>query len=189
MKGRESGMPGEDAWAEFFDADAAMALLWPDASGDVVELGSGYGTFTVAAAKRTTGRVNALDIEPEMVAHTQARASALGLSNVHATLRDIVTDGLGLVPGSQSHAMVYNLLHLEEPVALLRIVREGLRPGATISVMHWRVDMPTPRGPSLSIRPSPGDCRRWLEEVGFSSVGDVDLGPACPFHYGLVARR
>lgn len=189
MKGRESGMPQEDAWAEFFDADAAMALLWPQGDGDVVELGSGYGTFTVVAAARTKGTLTAIDIEPDMVDYTRAKAASRGLSNIHAVLRDVVAEGLGLPVASQAHAMVYNLLHIEEPVALLRKIRESLCPGGTVSVIHWRSDMPTPRGPSLAIRPSPGDCRRWMAEAGFQAIREVDLAHACPYHYGLIATR
>ena len=31
MKGRESGMPAEDAWDAFFDADTAVELIFDEA--------------------------------------------------------------------------------------------------------------------------------------------------------------
>jgi SAM-dependent methyltransferase len=189
LKCRESGMPEEATWARFFDAEAALGRLWPKPDGDAVELGCGFGTFTLAAARRTRGIVTALDIDPAMIAAVNAKAKALGLSNIHAHEHDFVAHDLGVAPGSQSHAMVYNLLHMEEPVRLLRKVRDALKAGGTVSVMHWRADMPTPRGPPLDIRPTPEDCAKWLTEAGFTHIEQVDLSDSCPFHYGLSGRR
>lgn len=191
MKGRESGMPAEDWWASFFDAEAAIKLFVGQEAveGEVVEFGSGYGTFTLPVARHCHGTVNALDIEPAMVTRVQEQAQANQLTNIRADLRDFVAQGSGLESGSQAHAMIYNLLHLENPVALLKEAHRVLAVGGTLSVMHWRRDIATPRGPSLDIRPSPEQCRTWLKEAGFHSVQTVNLQAACPFHFGLLATR
>ena len=191
MKARESGMPEEAYWQTFFDAAAALDPLMPlvDPTGDIVEFGCGYGTFTLPAARRATGRLTALDIEPEMVATVVTKAAAAGLRNVQAIQRDFVLEGTGLAAGTQSYALVFNLLHLEEPVALLREAHRVLRPGGQIAVMHWRSDIPTPRGPSLAIRPTAEQCSAWLLDAGFIGVQPVDLADSCPYHYGLTAWR
>lgn len=156
MKGRESGMPEKDYWATFFDADRAVDALLGDTDlqGNLIEFGCGYGTFTLPAARRIAGIVTAMDIEPEMVASVRCKADTSGLTNVHTVLRDFVAQGTGLASGSQAHAMVYNLLHLENPNALLDEAYRILRPGGVLSVIHWRSDIPTPRGPSLNIAPA-----------------------------------
>jgi hypothetical protein len=64
-------------------------------SGDVVEFGCGYGTFTVAAASRVSGIVYATDIDPLMIGATITRASQAGLRNVIAEQRDFVSEGCG----------------------------------------------------------------------------------------------
>jgi ribosomal protein L11 methylase PrmA len=46
-----------------------------DLPGNVVEFGCGYGTFTIAAARRASGIVDALDIDPSMVSATIDRAT------------------------------------------------------------------------------------------------------------------
>lgn len=191
MKGRESGMPEKDYWATFFDADRAVDALLGDTDlqGNLIEFGCGYGTFTLPAARRIAGIVTAMDIEPEMVASVRCKADTSGLTNVHTVLRDFVAQGTGLASGSQAHAMVYNLLHLENPNALLDEAYRILRPGGVLSVIHWRSDIPTPRGPSLNIRPSPDQCRRWMELAGFDAIGLIDLQHCCPFHFGLMGRR
>ena len=192
MKGRESGMPDEDAWNQFFDARALVSRLLSPAGvalGDVVEFGCGYGTFTIPAARLADGVVTAFDIDPEMVACVERKACQFGLTNVHTKLRDFVELGSGLDNGTQSHAMIYNLLHLENPVALLREAARSLRPGGRISVIHWRSDIPTPRGPSLAIRPSPEQCSAWLIQAGFNCVQALGLQDICPYHFGLIAVR
>jgi SAM-dependent methyltransferase len=191
VKARDSGMPEELYWAGFFDAHAALEGLAGDTGlgGDVLEFGCGYGTFTLPAARRAAGLVTALDIDPLMVARVKQRAEDEGLTNIRAEVRDFIADGAGVPSGSQAHAMIYNLLHLEGPVALLREAHRTLRPGGVLSVIHWRSDIPTPRGPSLSIRPRPRQCEAWLREVGFTTVKRVDLQHCCPYHFGLIAVR
>lgn len=182
-------MPEEALWATFFHADTALARLWPDPHGDLVELGCGFGTFTLAAARSTKGRVTALDIDPEMIATVKAKAGVLGLTNIHALEHDFVAGDLGVAPGSQAHVMIYNLLHMEQPVQLLRKAYEALEADGTVSVMHWRSDVPTPRGPPMTIRPTAEHCAAWLAEASFAQIEHVDLSGSCPFHYGLIARR
>lgn len=190
MKGRESGMPAEADWASFFEAETAIeTLLGPTVTGNVIEFGCGYGSFTVPTARRTKGIVTALDIEPEMVECVRRKAIAFNLPNIRAEVRDFVAHGSGVDDGSQAHAMIYNLLHLEHPVALLREALRTLQDGGVVSVMHWRSDIPTPRGPSLTIRPTPEQCRRWLRDAGFRNIELVDLQNSCPFHFGLRATR
>lgn len=190
MKGRESGMPDEAYWASFFEADAAIdRLLGLSVEGNVIEFGCGYGSFTVPAARRTAGYVTALDIEPEMVDCVRQKAVACNLSNIQAEVRDFVAHGTGVATGSHAHAMIFNLLHLERPVNLLREAYRTLQDGGVLSVVHWRSDIPTPRGPSLAIRPTPEQCRIWMAEAGFSAIESVDLQSCCPFHFGLLARR
>ena len=191
MKGRESGMPDEDYWASFFDPESILDRLLVTKGGcyNLVEFGCGYGTFTLPVASRTRGQVTALDIEPEMVTLVGQRASEMSLANIRAELRDFVEHGTGVEEGSQGHAMVFNLLHIEQPIALLREAYRTLQPGGIVSIIHWRSDIETPRGPPLAIRPKPEQCATWLSEVGFDSVVHLDLGPAAPYHFGLLAQR
>lgn len=190
MKGRESGMPEESYWASFFDTEVALErLLGSRVEGNVIEFGCGYGSFTVPAARRTTGQVTALDIEPDMVDCVRQKALAGQLDNIQAQVRDFVAEGAGVATGSQAHAMIFNLLHLEQPVELLREARRTLKEGGVLSVIHWRSDIPTPRGPSLSIRPTPEQCRDWMAQAGFTAIEAVDLKGCCPYHFGLLARR
>jgi SAM-dependent methyltransferase len=191
MKGRESGMPDEDYWASFFAPEGILdrLLVAPEDGFDLIEFGCGYGTFTLPAARRTRGRVTALDIEPAMVDLVRQRAERSGLTNIRAAVRDFVDHGTDLQSASQGHAMIFNLLHIEAPLVLLREAWRTLQPGGIVSVIHWRSDIETPRGPPLAIRPRPEHCAAWLADAGFTAVRHIDLGTAAPYHFGILARR
>jgi SAM-dependent methyltransferase len=156
--------------------------------GDVVEFGCGYGTFTVPAARLVEGRVIALDIDPAMVAETTRKTVDAGLSNVVGVVRDFVTDGCGVLDGKAGYVMLFNILHIENPVGLLREAFRALAPGGKVGIIHWRSDIPTPRGPSPTIRPSAEQCRAWAEQAGFEFVRAEELC-CCSWHWGLVMRR
>ena len=191
MKIRESGMPAETQWAGFFDCEAVIGKLLGATAlrGNIIEFGCGYGSFTVPAARRTRGLVTALDIEPAMIAVVREKAASLELHNVRAELRDFVAEGTGVEADSQAHALILNLLHLAQPIPLLREAYRTLQSDGVLSVMHWRSDIPTPRGPPLEMRPTPGQCRQWMQDAGFRVVESVELRDACPFHFALVGRR
>jgi SAM-dependent methyltransferase len=184
-------MPDESYWASFYDADCIVEKLECAQNGTaiIVEFGSGYGTFTVPAARRTRGIVHALDIEPELVASLTRKAAVLGLANIRAAVRDVVRKGTGLPDAHADHAMVFNLLHIEQPIALLAEALRILKPGGTISIIHWKHDPATPRGPSMDIRPRPEQCRAWAEQAGFVFLRDQDLSACCQYHYGLLLAR
>ncbi len=184
-------MPEEAYWATFFDPEAALdqLLILGNSLGHTVEFGCGFGTFTLPAARRTTGIVTALDIEPAMVEAVRQKADVEKRDNIRPEVRDFVADGTGLESASQAHAMIFNLLHLENPVALLREAHRVLGTGGVLSVIHWRSDMPTPRGPSLEIRPTPEQCQAWMQEAGFKAIRSIDLQASCPYHFGLLGQR
>lgn len=189
MKIRESGMPEEAMWREFFNADAILRTLRLGPScGDVVEFGCGYGTFTLPAARIVGGSVHALDIEPDMVAATRSEAQAEGLQNVQVHQRDFISEGTGLPAASVDYAMLFNILHAECPERLLEECRRVLRRGGHLGIVHWNYDPATPRGPSMPIRPQPEQCLQWTKQAGFQMLapGIVDLPP---YHYGIVFKR
>jgi len=181
-------MPEPDAWDSYFEPELILEKLGLTSScHDVVEFGCGYGTFTIPAARRVAGTVHALDIDASMIAIASSRAEEHGLRNIEFRIRDFISEGTGLPTSSMDYAMVFNLLHNEEPVSLLRETYRNLRDGGLIGIMHWIHDPDTPRGPPMSIRPRPKQCARWAEEAGFLPSSDVISLP--PYHYGLVLRR
>lgn len=186
MKTRESGMPSERQWNTFFDPPAVLARLGLTSRiRGVVEFGCGYGTFTIPAARIVRGVVYAFDIDAAMVRCVRMKAKAACLTNVRPGVRDLVERGTGLDDGAVGYAMMFNILHAEEPLLLLREAFRVIHRRGRLAIMHWNYDPTTPRGPSMDIRPRPGQCRAWAEQVGFRLSGPerIDLPP---YHYGII---
>lgn len=189
MKLRESGMPEETYWESLFDVPLILDRLGIDATlGDVAELGCGYGTFTLPVARRIRGRVFTFDLDPVMVARTRRRVLEAGLDNVICQERDVVERGYGLPSASCDGVLLFNILHVEGPVDLLRAAAELVRPGGRVYAIHWRYDPATPRGPSMAVRPRPEQLAGWADETGLleTEAGPIDLPP---WHYGRRFRR
>lgn len=189
MKVRDSGMPEEDYWESLFDIPLILdSFAIGTDIGDVVEFGCGYGTFTVPVARRISGLLHALDIEPAMVQKVAERCRHEGLSNVRAEVRDVIEQGTGLRDGSMDLALLFNILHHDQPLVLLREAFRVLKPSGRLAVIHWIHDPATPRGPDLSIRPRPEQCIAWGKEAGFLFLPpeQFDLKP---YHFGLLFRN
>jgi SAM-dependent methyltransferase len=189
MRLRESGMPEEAYWETLFNVELILDRLEIDRRlGDVVELGCGYGTFTLPVARRIAGVLHTCDIDAAMVARTRRRAEAGGLTNVLYQQRDVFAQGFGVPPESQDAGLLFNILHGEEPVRFLRDAAKAVRPGGFVFAIHWCWDKRTPRGPSREIRPRPEQIAEWAGQTGLlEMVGSmVDLPP---WHYGLRLKR
>ena len=152
-----------------------------------MEAGCGYGTFTIDAAKRISGKLFAFDIEPEMIALTHKKAAKSNLVNVEFFIRDIIADKSGLPVNSMDYVMLFNILHHEKPLDLLAEAHFVLKNGGKAGIIHWRSDIDTPRGPELSIRPTPEQCVEWAIQSGFL----ISKKPLIlePFHFGLVIQK
>ncbi len=189
MKVRDSGMPDEEMWTGFFDPARVFTILGLDRDvQNLVEFGCGYGTFTLAAAGIASGTVHALDIEPEMVDVVREKCSEAGIANVLATVRDFVAEGTGLADNSMDAVLLFNILHHEEPIALMKEALRVLKPNGMLAVIHWNYDPTTPREPDMEIRPRPEQCIEWAREAGFrfNERNRFDLPP---YHYGLTFRK
>jgi ubiquinone/menaquinone biosynthesis C-methylase UbiE len=187
MKTRESGMPEEDLWKSFFDPDFILEELGLNQSSRfVVDLGCGYGTFSIPAAQRIAGTVYAIDIDQQMIDTCKGKVNGAGLSNVILQQRDFVAVGTGLPDHSADFVMCFNILHTENPIDLLNEARRILVPGGKVGVIHWNYDPSTPRGPSMDIRPRPEQCQQWIQAASFQLLRPLIQLP--PYHYGMVGQ-
>src|SRR5437762_2160562 len=127
MRIRDSGMPEESYWETLLDIPRIISRLDIGRSHDVAELGCGYGSFTVPIADVIGGILYTFDIEPAMVERTKARA--LGRTNIVYEVRDVIEQGFGLMADA---VLLFNILHCERPVELLRHAADALRSGGRI---------------------------------------------------------
>ncbi|OGG26213.1 methyltransferase type 11 [Candidatus Gottesmanbacteria bacterium RIFCSPLOWO2_01_FULL_39_12b] len=187
MKIKESGMPDREIWEGFFSPASILKTLQINKNiKDVVEFGCGYGTFTIPATQVIRGNLFAFDIEPEMVATTKKEALVKGVKNIKVIVRDLMADGTGLKPGIVDYVMLFNILHLDNPIILLHEANRILSNKGKIGIIHWNYDPSTPRGPSMDIRPKPEQCIELAYQAGFVNPKQFDLKP---YHYGIVMSK
>jgi len=186
---RESGMPSEEIWNSFFDVEEILNRMQLDSQVvDAADFACGYGTFTIPAAERITGIMYAVDIDPEMTQTVDSRARRSKLDNVRSIVRDLLREGSSLDDESVDYVMLFNILHSEQPLILLREAFRVLRHGGRVGIIHWIRDPSTPRGPPLDMRPTVEQCTAWCLESGFPKGSEMptDLKP---YHFGLIMRK
>lgn len=187
FKIRNSGMPAEEQWDSFFKPKVVLKQLGINQlTKDVVDFGSGYGTFTIPVAELISGRIYALDIEPSMIRILEKKTKERNLKNMIPILRDFISQGSGLSDSSADFVMLFNILHFKKPTTLLTEAYRVLKPSGKVGIIHWNYDPQTPRGPPMNIRPKPEQIRNWAESAGFVFEKKLDLKP---YHYALVLSK
>ncbi len=188
MKVRDSGMPDETKWNDFFDTDLLLSKLDINPGiVDLVEIGSGYGTFTIPTAKLIQGKLYAFDIEEEMIENLNQKIQNELINNIVLEQRDILSHTTGLPDNSIDYVMLFNILHHDSPLDFINEAFRILKPEGKIGIVHWRSDISTPRGPDLSIRPKPEQITNWFDKHKFH----IDKQPFIiePYHFGLIISK
>jgi ubiquinone/menaquinone biosynthesis C-methylase UbiE len=95
-----------------------------DPGMNVLEIGPGNGTYTLATARRVgpNGKLVTVDIEPKMIARVQAKLENAGLTNVEARVADIY-----LLPFESNH---FDLVYM------IAVIGEIPSPGMAIREFH-----------------------------------------------------
>lgn len=184
MKVDDSGMPEEAYWNSLFDIDGIVDwLAISKNNATIVEIGCGYGTFTLPIAKKSTGEVYTFDIEPSMIKIAQENVRKAGLSNVTFRLRDVLEQGTGLESSCADMVLLFNILHFNERRVLIEEAARILRNGGIVVILHWRKDIPTPRGPALKVRPDQSDILSASEGLNLYFHGNSKILE--PYHWGV----
>ena len=113
-----------------------MELLGITAGKSVADIGAGSGWFTVRAARRVTqtGKVYAMDINPEAVRYINDRGRKEGLRNITTILS--TPDDPQLPPSSVDAVLLLKTYHeVAKPVQLMQKVRVALSPGARVGII------------------------------------------------------
>jgi ubiquinone/menaquinone biosynthesis C-methylase UbiE len=181
-------MPAESMWASFFNVELVLSELQINRDIDsLVEIGFGYGTFTIPSARRIKGNLYAFDIDEAMHLLLKEKLEDEQIENVIPEHRDVLIDSTGLADNSADYFMLFNILHHESPDAFLNEAYRILKPEGKIGILHWRSDVETPRGPDLRFRPKPGQILSWIDRQKFTVYKEPVIVE--PFHFGLVLAK
>lgn len=188
MKVNESGMPDEQLWNSLFNI--TNIVEWLDVKKydkPVVEVGCGYGTFTLPVLEKLSAKIIAYDIEDAMVKFTEDKLTANHQNNFEIKKKDVLVHGFDEADDSCSAVLLFNILHFKEQKFLLKEAKRVISKTGEIAVIHWRKDIPTPRGPSLEIRPEPQAIIEESLNIGLRQSGPTRILE--PWHWGLKLRK
>jgi len=115
---------------------AALALA-PGAQVADLGAGGGYFTFRLADAVGPTGRVYAVDIDPDMLEYLADRVRDEGRANVEVV--EAAPDDSRLPAASVDLVFLCNTYHhLSERVTYFEALRARLRPGGRVAIVEYR---------------------------------------------------
>jgi ubiquinone/menaquinone biosynthesis C-methylase UbiE len=143
----------------------------------VCDLGCGNGFYTLRLAELSgaSGKVYAVDIQPEMLDMLRERAKAAGLDNIVPVLGTAISPRLP--PASQDLVLLVDVYHeFSHPAAMLKAIRQSLKPGGRVALVEFRAE-----DPEVPIKPlHKMSKRQMLKELranGFELVRQYDELP------------
>ncbi len=148
--------------------DVALNVLKIPKGATVADIGAGSGFITVRLAARVgpAGRVFANDVQPQMLNMLARRLTNSRITNV--TLVEGTLDDPKLPPASVDLAIMVDVYHeLSQPQAMLRHIRDALKPNGRLVLLEYRKEDPT-----VPIKPehkmSVADAKMEVEAEGFT---------------------
>jgi SAM-dependent methyltransferase len=117
--------------------EALLAFAAPRAGERVLDVGCGCGATTLEFARAVgpAGHVTALDISAPMLAEGEARAEAVGITNVNWLQADAATaelDEFDLLTSA------FGLMFFGDPVGAFAHMRRAAAPGGRMAFVCWR---------------------------------------------------
>jgi cyclopropane fatty-acyl-phospholipid synthase-like methyltransferase len=116
--------------------DRVMDILGIGPGKNVADIGAGSGWFAVRAARRVaeTGKVYAVDINPEAIRYIDNRVRK---EQLHDVITIVGKEDDPFLPADQIDAVLLLKTYHEvaKPIAFLRNLRTALRPGAKVGII------------------------------------------------------
>jgi ubiquinone/menaquinone biosynthesis C-methylase UbiE len=168
---------------EYQKPQEVLTALQLKAGETIADIGSGSGYFTLrfAAHVGASGRVFAVDIDPEMIRHLNRRVRDAGVRNVQTVLAD--PDDPLLPDGSIDRFVVVDTWHhIEKPVEYLARMKKMLKPGGQVVMIDFQ-KKELPLGPPMEMKIAREDLVRQMAANGFRLAKEHTF---LPYQYFLV---
>ena len=167
--------PQRDAEQKPAEVIAALALKNGETIADI-GAGSGYFAFRFARPIGNSGRVYAVDVDPDMILHMNRRIRDLKLINV-VTVLSAPDDPL-LADNSIDRFFVCNTWHhLENPPKYMGLIKRMLKPGGQLIIIDYKMKA-SPAGLPPEMKVPKRDVINQLEANGFKLTREHDFLPS-----------
>src|SRR5437773_9178871 len=126
------------------EPDVALDVLKIPKGATVADIGAGSGYMTVKLARRVgpAGIVYANDVQPQMLEMLRRRIEKEKIANV--TLVQGAIDDPKLPPASVDLELMVDVYHeFSQPQAMLRALRQALKPGGRLVLLEYRKEDPS----------------------------------------------
>lgn len=143
--------------------------------------GNGYHALPLARAIGPTGRLLAVELQPQLLQMLQARARDQRLDNV--TSIEATVDDPRLPSGSCDLVLLVDVYHeLSHPVRVMQRVKEALRPGGRVVLVEFRAE-----DPDVPIKPEHKmDRAQIVREMAVHGFGLASSFDGLPWQHALA---
>lgn len=173
--------PARDAWQKPSEVVTAMNI---SPGMTVADIGAGTGYFEphLSRAVGPTGKVLALDIEPDMVRYLRQRAEKEKLTNVVA--QQVALGDTGLSAGSVDRILIVDTWHhIPDRAAYTQKLAAALRPGGLVVIVDFTLE--ATNGPPKEHRVAADKVIAELDAGGLSGRA---IEESLPEQYIVVAK-
>jgi SAM-dependent methyltransferase len=161
----------------YLPVDDVLALLDPPHGAEIVDFGTGTGTYAIAIARlRPDLHVMALDEQPQMLALLRNKLALEPQENLELMEADRVN--------AAQYVLAINVFHEIGDAALAQL-RDALGASGRMLIVDWNGDSERPVGPPRDHVYTSHDARERLASNGFA-VLHVHM---FPYHYALLVAR
>jgi ubiquinone/menaquinone biosynthesis C-methylase UbiE len=173
--------PKRDAYQKPHEVMEALALKAGEVVADIGS-GSGYFTFRVAQHVGPTGRVYAVDVNKEMMAHLEKRMRELKATNVTPIL---ARPDDPLLPEPVDRFLIVDVWHhIEDQPGYLALMKKHLKPGGQVVMIDFhKRDLPV--GPPASMKIAREELIKQMQSHGFDVAAEHTF---LPYQYFLVFK-
>jgi len=174
--------PERDAYQKPHEVITALKLREGEVIADI-GAGSGYFTFRLARHVGATGRVYAVDVNPDMIVHLNRRIRDLNVTNVVSILA--APDDPLLPDASVDRFFICDTWHhIENHDRYLALLKNMLRPDGEVVMVDFK-KVETPVGPPMEMRISRDDLVKEMERNGFQVAAEYTF---LPYQYFIVFK-
>lgn len=163
-----------------FDLDEGM---------QIADLGAGSGAYTIAAAKKVgeEGKVNAIEVQKELLSKIRDIATASHLFNVEVIWGDIEKEGGTRLGDATMDAVIISdvLFQAVEKGNVIREAHRILKENRRVLLVEWAGSFGG-LGPLLEEVVMPEKAKELFLQNGFEFEKDIYAGDN---HYGVIFRK
>lgn len=172
--------PKRDAYQKPHEVIMALNLKEVEVIADI-GAGAGYFAFRFAHHVGDSGRVYAVDINPDMILHMNRGIRDMNLKNI-VTILAAPDDPLLPDASVDRFFICETWHHIENQAHYLALMKKMLKPGGQVVMIDFQKKQ-LPIGPPVEMKISRGDLVRQMESNGFRLAAEHTF---LPYQYFLV---